>query len=204
MDGVFMRKTIKIFTCLILVIFGLYMADVWQDKKALQENLIRLHVVANSDLQNDQEIKLKVRDAIVEYLQPLLAAVPNKEQAMKLVENNLSNIEDIANKTLEKLGETDCAVVSLGKAVFDTRKYDTFSLPAGVYDSLRIRIGKGEGKNWWCVVFPTLCLPATSDGVQTVATATGFSESLGNSLISGNNLRFYILDCFGRIEKLFH
>lgn len=204
MDGVFMRKTIKIFTCLILVIFGLYMADVWQDKKALQENLIRLHVVANSDLQNDQEIKLKVRDAIVEYLQPLLAAVPNKEQAMKLVENNLSNIEDIANKTLEKLGETDCAVVSLGKEVFDTRKYDTFSLPAGVYDSLRIRIGKGEGKNWWCVVFPTLCLPATSDGVQTVATATGFSESLGNSLIGGNNLRFYILDCFGRIEKLFH
>ena len=68
---------------------------------------------------------------------------------MKLVENNLSNIEDIANKTLEKLGETDCAVVSLGKAVFDTRKYDTFSLPAGVYDSLRIRIGKGEGKNVW-------------------------------------------------------
>ena len=79
MDGVFMRKTIKIFTCLILVIFGLYMADVWQDKKALQENLIRLHVVANSDLQNDQEIKLKVRDAIVEYLQPLLVAVPNKD-----------------------------------------------------------------------------------------------------------------------------
>ena len=199
-----MIKFIKILVSLFLLTSILYVADVWKDKKTLQENLIRLHVVADSNSQEDQAIKLQVKDAVVSYLQTLVEGVGDKKQALELVVNNLSSIQQVANGALTALGEPADAVVTLGKEAFDTRKYDTFYLPAGVYDSLRIKIGEGQGKNWWCVVFPSLCLPATSEGFQDTAVSSGFSEDLGNTLTSGRNLRFYILDCFGIIEKLFN
>lgn len=204
MDGVFMKKFIKILSCLVLLASTIWMADVWQDKKALQENLIRLHVVANSNTKEDQEIKLQVRDAIVAYLEPLVEQFSDKEQAMVYIADNLTSIQQVANDTLEELGEHDRAVAYLGQETFDTRRYETFSLPAGVYDSLKIQIGEGKGKNWWCVVFPSLCLPATSEGFEDTAVSSGFSKALGNSLANGKNFRFYLLDCFGKIEKLFH
>lgn len=204
MGGVFMKKIIIISICFFFLASGLYARDVWQDKKVLQQNLIRLHVVANSNLQQDQEIKLLVKDAVVSYLQTLVADVLNKEQAMALVKTNILSIQNVANDMLAKVGEDDRAVVSIGKEVFDTRNYDTFSLPAGVYDSLRIEIGNGQGKNWWCVVFPTLCLPATSDGFQETAVSSGFTKELSNSLANGRNFRFYVLDFLGNVEKLFY
>ena len=204
MDGVFMKKIIKISVCLFLFVSAMFVADAWQDKKALQENLIRLHVVANSDSQEDQTIKLQVKDAVISYLQPLVEDFTDKEQTMAFLTENLASVQQVANDALSKLGVDNCAIVSLETEVFDTRKYETFSLPAGIYDSLRIRIGEGRGKNWWCVVFPSLCLPATSDGFQDTAVSSGFSEELGNTLSSGRNLRFFVLDCFGKLEKLFH
>ena len=204
MDGVFMKKIIKISVCLLLFMFVLFLADVWQDKNALQENLIRLHVVANSDSQRDQEIKLQVKDAIIAYLQPLVDGFADKEQAMEYVTDNLASIEQIANAVLQAYGESDRATAYISAESFDTRKYETFSLPAGIYDSLRIQIGEGRGKNWWCVVFPSLCLPATSNEFQDTAVSSGFSEDLGNALVSGTNLRFFILDCWGKLEKLFN
>ena len=204
MDGVFMKKIIKILICLGLLVSVLWATDVWKDKKSLQENLIRLHVVANSDSQEDQAIKLQVKDAVVAYLQPLVDTFADKEQTMEFIADNLSSIQQIANEALSELGASKQAVVSLGREAFNTREYETFSLPAGVYDSLRIQIGEGKGKNWWCVVFPSLCLPATSEGFQDTAVSSGFSEELGNTLSSGRNLRFFILDCFGKIENLFH
>lgn len=204
MDGVFMKKFIKILACMILLLSTIWMADVWQDKKALQENLIRLHVVANSDTKEDQEIKVQVKDAVVAYLQPLVDGFTDKKQAMEFVADNLSSIQQVANAVLQEQGKEDRAAVYLGSETFDTRHYETFSLPAGVYDSLRIQIGEGNGKNWWCVVFPSLCLPATSDGFQDTAVSAGFSNKLGNSLADGKNFRFFILDCFGKIERLFN
>ena len=204
MDGVFMKKIIKIAICLFLLISAVYLGDAWQDKKALQENLIRLHIVADSDSREDQAIKLQVRDAVIGYLQPLTEGFSDKEQAMRYIASELSTIQAVANETLAELGESDRAVVTLEREAFDTREYDTFSLPAGLYDSLRIRIGEGQGKNWWCVVFPSLCLPATSEGFEDTAVSSGFSQELGNTLSSGSNLRFFILDCFGKIEKLFN
>ncbi|MBQ7329481.1 MAG: stage II sporulation protein R [Oscillospiraceae bacterium] len=199
-----MKKLIKILACMILLLSTVWMADVWQDKKVLQENLIRLHVVANSDSSEDQDIKLQVKDAVVGYLQPFVKDFANKKQAMEFVADNLSSIQQVANAVLQEQGKEDRAAVYLGSETFDTRHYETFSLPAGVYDSLRIQIGEGNGKNWWCVVFPSLCLPATSDGFQDTAVSAGFSDELGNSLAGGKNFRFFILDCFGKIERLFN
>ena len=199
-----MKKIIKTLICVCLLISALWVADVWQDKKTLQENVIRLHVVANSDTKEDQQVKLQVKDAVVTYLQPLVEQFSDKEQAMEFVADNLSSIQQVANGVLVKLGESDRATVYLGQEAFGTREYETFSLPAGVYDSLRIQIGYGKGRNWWCVVFPSLCLPATSDGFQDTAVSSGFSEDLGDTLANGRNFRFFILDCFGKIEKLFN
>lgn len=204
MDGVFMKKIIKNLVCLLMLVFVVFLIDALQDKQILQENLIRLHVIANSDVQEDQRIKLQVKDAVVGYLQPLVENFADKEQAMEFVSNNIVSIQQVANDVLVNLGVDDCAVVSLGREFYDTREYDTFSLPAGLYDSLRIQIGEGQGRNWWCVVFPSLCLPETSEGFQDTAVSSGFSEELGNTLSSGRNFRFFIIDCLGKIEKLFH
>lgn len=175
------------------------------DKQQLQKDLIRLHVVANSDSDKDQAIKLQVRDAITATLEPAMENIESKEQAYQYIVENLTKIEETANKKLEELGVSDRASVSLQQEEFDVRHYDTFSLPAGIYDSLRVEIGSGSGKNWWCVVFPTLCLPAASSEFQTAAVASGFDEDISKTLVreDGYVLRFYLLDFLGRLENFF-
>ena len=206
MDGVFMRKFIKIVTCFILIGFVFGFLNIYQDGQNLKNNLIRLHVVANSDSLEDQQIKLQVKDAIVTYLQPKLQNLLTKEDAIKYVKENLSKLQDIANNVLSYLGIGEQAIVTFEKEAFSKRIYDTFSLPSGVYDALRIQIGKGEGKNWWCVVFPSLCLPAAGVDFQDTAVSAGFSETLTNTISnnSGYRIRFFLLDCMGKLENLFH
>lgn len=175
------------------------------DRQTLNEELIRLHVVANSDSAGDQAIKLRVRDAVLESLAADIANVTNMDQARAYIEENLPKIQQTANEALKALGYTDTAEVALQKEVFDTRYYDTFSLPAGVYEALRITIGQGEGKNWWCVVFPTLCVPATSEGFDDVAAGAGFPDTLTAALHGerGYEVRFFLLDVLGKVEGYF-
>jgi stage II sporulation protein R len=105
---------------------------------------------------------------------------------------------------LESAGINETVNVTFEKETFPIRHYDTFSLPSGVYQSLRIRIGQAEGKNWWCVVFPTLCIPQTGDGFQEVAAGSGFSDDLTLSLTreEGYEVRFFLLDWLGQLENL--
>ena len=170
------------------------------DRETLNEELLRLHVVAESDSEADQNIKLRVRDAVLASISEDLAKIGDFSQAEAYIRENLPKLEQVANDTLKMLGVSDEAVVTLQKEVFDTRVYDTFTLPAGVYEALRITIGSGEGKNWWCVVFPTLCVPATSEGFEDVAAGAGFPESLTKSLEGEYEIRFYLLDLLGKLE----
>ena len=133
-------------TCLAICL--LLAVSVWtwgllRDRQYLNEELIRLHVVANSDSEQDQNIKLQVRDAIVASLSEGMADIGDVQAAKDYLQENLSKIETVANKTLEAAGVDSRAVVTLCKEAFDIRKYDTFTLPAGVYESLRIVIGEG-------------------------------------------------------------
>ncbi len=203
MDGVFMKKMIKIITILLITVFALELWSLWQDKKALREDLLRLHVVANSDSQQDQEIKHQLKDAVIAYLQPIMDRFSDKEQATAYLKEHLIDLQELSNQVLEKLGTAHRAVVSLMPESFDTRVYDTFTLPAGVYDALRIEIGDADGKNWWCVVFPSLCVPATSKDFQATAVSSGFSKPLTNTISNSGSyrVRFFILDCIGRIEN---
>ena len=138
----------------------------------MADKIIRLHVVANSDTSADQAVKLAVRDAVLREAGRVLDGAEDPKQA---VAAQLPALEAAANAELQRQGSEDLARVSFRRELFPTREYDTFSLPAGVYDSLRVTIGQGEGHNWWCVIFPSLCVPATADGFAKAAAAGGFS-----------------------------
>ena len=201
-----MRKILKFcgFCCLLAAL--LWFGSVIADRQSLNEDIVRLHVVANSDSEEDQALKLQVRDAVTAKLQAVMGALPDAQQAKEWIQANLEELESFVNQFLSDVGSADTAKVTFQKEAFDTRKYDTFSLPAGVYESLRITIGNGEGKNWWCVVFPMLCAPATTEGFADAAAGSGFPDSLTGALEDdgGYEIRFFFLDCLGRIENFFH
>lgn len=200
-----MKKLVKLAAFCILLSACFRFGSVLSDRKTLNEDLIRLHVVANSDSGLDQAVKLQVRDAVNAFLQNDLAEMVNAEEARAYLQENLPAIQAVANETLKAAGSGCEAVVTLCKEAFDTRYYDTFTLPAGVYEALRITIGEGEGHNWWCVVFPGLCLSATSEGFETEAAAAGFSENLTGALTGEEDyeVRFFLLDALGRAENFF-
>jgi len=198
-----MRKALKRIAICFLAVTFVWMGSVFADRQKLRNELIRLHVVAASDSEEDQAIKLRVRDAVVESLSTEMQNLTDTNQAKAYLQENLPKIEAIANRVLKEAGCGHLATVSLAVEEFTTRVYDTFALPAGIYDALRITIGEGQGKNWWCVVFPTLCLPATSEGFEDVACGVGFSETLANTLTGeeGYEIRFFLLDYLGSIEN---
>lgn len=123
-----------------------------REQQALSEKLIRLHVVANSDSEADQAIKLQVRDAVLAVTEPLMEGAEDPYAALS---DALPEIESAAVNCLAALGVADPVTVTLGQEAYPTRVYESFSLPAGQYTSLRVTIGAGEGHNWWCVVFPS-------------------------------------------------
>ena len=172
-----------------------------QKQQKLAEKLIRLHVVANSDTQEDQRVKLLVRDAVLCAAADALEGEHDPEAALR---KNLSAIERAANETLASLGSGDTAKVSFKRELFPTREYETFRLPAGVYRSLRVTIGAGEGHNWWCVVFPALCLPANAEDFETVCEAAGFTEEEISVLTEESGeieVEFKTLELLGKLKK---
>ena len=198
------KLTVLLCTCLLLAsVF--WLASVWSDRQVLNDQLLRLHVVADSDSEEAQAQKRKVKDAVVAYLQEKMQNVESLSQAVAFLEGELTQLQHIARETLDAAGVADPVTVSLERESFPVRKYDTFTLPSGVYQSLRIVIGEGQGQNWWCVVFPSLCLPATSQGFKETATGAGFSDTLVNTLEEkpGYEIRFFFLDCFGWLQNLF-
>lgn len=201
MDGVFMRKIVKRTFVLALLVACVFAGMVAADKKLLRENLIRLHVVANSDSGEDQSVKLEVRDAILSALQTRMDTAWSVQEAKEYLSAHLTELEGIANAALVGAGSADRATVTLDMEEFPVREYDTFHLPSGVYESLRVTIGKGEGHNWWCVVFPSLCVPATSADFTDAAVAAGFPEDLAHTLSGDYEVRFFLLDCLGRLEN---
>ena len=194
-----------------ILFFALFLACVhWVgtlvlEKQQLRNSIVRLHVVADSDEAQDQAVKLLVRDAVTEELEEILESIPNKEEAMAYLSGCLSHLEEIANGVLQTHGFSQRAVVSLVEEAFSTREYDTFTLPAGVYDALKITIGSGEGQNWWCVVFPGLCTPKAQETFADQAVGAGFSDDLTGALEQrqGYEVRFFFLDCLGWLENFF-
>ncbi len=198
MGGVFMKKFFTIFAFLALCGSIVLTAQLLSDRETLEKELVRLHVVGASNSEHDQAVKLSVRDAVVALVEPMLEGIDDPSTAKQYIGAHLQQIETCANEALAQLGEAKKATVSFMKEAFPTRQYDTFSLPAGIYDSLRVVIGEGEGKNWWCVVFPQMCYGAA---VKQVTAGAGFSDTLTNTVTGEYKLRFFFLDVIGRSEN---
>ena len=165
----------------------------------IYENTVRLHVIANSDSEHDQSVKLFVRDRVLSELQILLADTESPTDAVTLIEENLEHLRAVCNETLEALGEDATANLYLKEEKYPTRHYENISLPAGVYQSLQIRIGNADGQNWWCVLFPTLCTSAAK--TEAALIKTGFTSDQIGVLTNGDHpkykLKFKILEFFG-------
>lgn len=200
-----MRKHMKILAILALAVLIWNFSRLLEHKRILSGSLIRLHVVADSDEGEEQAMKLRVRDAVLEELEKY-GPWDNVEDARRFLSENLGLLEDAANRVLESDESAHKATVSLCREAFPVRHYDTFSLPSGVYESLRVTIGSGEGKNWWCVVFPKLCIPATGEGFTAAAVSAGFPEELAETVAGQQDYRisFFLLDCLGKLENFFH
>jgi stage II sporulation protein R len=129
----------------------------------ISNRVLRLHVLANSDSAEDQALKLKVRDRILTECSGMMDAVKNKDQAEAAVKDRLNQIEAAAADEIKKQGYDYPVSVELTNMYFSTREYNTVTMPAGNYDALRVTIGKAEGHNWWCVIYPAMCLPAAEE-----------------------------------------
>ncbi|MDE5885929.1 MAG: stage II sporulation protein R [Oscillospiraceae bacterium] len=144
---------------LILSIFLGNFAGFSRNLENLKHDVLRLHILANSDSDEDQALKLQVRDALLEQSEELFAGCETLEDMKQTVLTKQAEIQEIAEKTLRDAGCTDSVKVSLEKTRFDVREYENFTMPAGEYDALRILIGEAQGHNWWCVMYPPLCIP---------------------------------------------
>jgi stage II sporulation protein R len=184
-----------------LTVVCIWLWGIVTDSGDLRENLLRLHVVGASNSQEDQAVKLQVRDAVLGSLEEGLRDMTDPQEAWDYVARMLPQVEAAANRALAAAGFLDTVQVSLTEETFPTREYDTFSLPAGVYKALRIVIGEGEGKNWWCVVFPQLC-GAEGEFVETASTA-GLDPELAKSLEGEYELRFWVLEKLGELKNHF-
>ena len=145
----------------------------WADRtqQELSEKVLRLHVLANSDSAEDQALKLKVRDSVVEKAAEILAGCHDRESAEQRLTEALPELEEAARKRIAAEGESQRVTAELRPTRFPTREYESFTLPAGEYLALRVVIGQGAGHNWWCVVFPPLCAETTSDLAETAMAA---------------------------------
>lgn len=158
-----LKKIVSISIISLLVISTLYIFNCVSIQHSLANKVLRLHILANSNSNFDQNLKLKVRDKVIEFLTPKLKDSKNLDETKQIISDNLINIKDIAKKVVSK--ESDYSVnVSLASSSFPTKYYEDFSFPAGTYESLKIVIGEGNGNNWWCVMFPPLCFTNSSAG----------------------------------------
>ncbi len=192
-------KYLVTFTCLVLACCLFCGFIPTKSDRIIYENTVRLHVLANSDSEHDQSVKLTVRDAVLAEMETLLSDAENPEDAVSVISENLDRIREVCNDTLASLGETYTATVILSEEKYPTRNYETMSLPAGVYESLRIKLGSAEGKNWWCVLYPALCTNVAKTEESLIK--TGFSPEQIEILTNGESpkykIKFKFLEIFG-------
>ncbi len=195
---------LTLFFCYTFVSAFSYARDVSAD---IANSVFRLHIIANSDTEEDQNLKLLVRDDVLKYMKQISKDVSNKEDVVTLMYEHLDEFQRIAKETIKNNGYDYEVRVKIGKFEFPTKEYGDIALPAGMYDALRIEIGKAEGHNWWCVMFPTLCFVDVSSG-ELGEESKGVLESSLNEeeydLVSGDNLgvnfKFKIIEFFEDIK----
>ena len=159
----------------------------------IQNSVFRLHVIANSDSKEDQNLKYKVRDALIEYMNFISKDVSSKEEAIRIANENKDKFYDITKKVISDNGFNYNINIEIGIFSFPTKTYGDISLPSGFYDALRVEIGNASGQNWWCVMFPSLCFVDVSEGIVPEESKKELQSNMDEeeyNLISSDTLEF--------------
>jgi len=157
-----MVKKLRLLTLVISILALIYFLDLFK-QPAVLDSVLRLHVIANSDSLADQNLKLAVKDAVVKYMQEQFTTVEDINSAKELAEKNRDYIQAVAEAEVARQGYAYPVRVEIGRFDFPLKSYGNLIFPPGSYDAVRVIIGEGQGRNWWCVLFPPLCLVSSSD-----------------------------------------
>ena len=194
--------TLSIFAAILLLLVGLLPVH---GEGEIYDKVVRLHVLANSNSEEDQAVKLEVRDAILAVTVPLLQNCQTREDAVLLLEENRTLLTDTARSVLHERGFDDAVSIEMGLESYPTRTYDSLCFPAGEYVSMRVSLGQGEGQNWWCCLFPPLCLDAATVGKEVAEDAcisVGFTPTQYKIITESDQpvyrARFKILELLGQ------
>ena len=176
-------KTLLIVSGLLIILAGITKGVIQYSQnvtESISDQVIRFHVVANSDTTDDQLLKQKVRDYVIEFVEPLLSESKSVEETKYILEGSLPVIKEIAEEVVEDWGREYPVYVALDKANFPTKAYGDVVLPAGEYEACRIVIGEGKGENWWCVMYPPLCYLDVATGVVLLEGKEQLQNELNN------------------------
>ena len=169
----------------------------------LSKSVFRLHVIANSDSDEDQSLKLQVRDKLLDYMNSITANVSSKDDAIKIAQDHQKDFQIIAEQTILDKGYSYPVTVEIGNYEFPTKHYGDITLPSGYYDALRVKIGDACGHNWWCVMLPPLCFVDVTSGIVPESSKDQLKENMSSedySIISNDNslteFKFKIVELF--------
>ena len=192
-------KHLVIFASLVLILSALCCVVPTRAETEIYSDVVRLHVIANSDSEHDQDTKLAVRDAVLEKIGDMTAGAIDARDTALLISDKIGDIRALVDAALAERGENVSASVTLSEEYYPEKSYGDVTLPAGKYTSLRIRLGKAEGHNWWCVLYPAVCTSAAR--ASSVFKQTGFSTEQINVLTEDEKpvykIKFKILELFG-------
>ncbi len=169
----------------------------------VKEDVVRLHILANSNSEIDQELKLKVRDALLKTNASILSDSVTKENAKEHFEASKAILLKTAKETLKENGFDYNVKITLQEEYFETRAYGNLTFPAGQYTALKVVLGEGNGKNWWCVMFPPLCVPA-ADGIETKESTADYLTQSGKKIVNGGEkyvIKFKFLEIYEEFKN---
>ena len=188
-------KKLLTYTVMILCVTLIISVMPTEAEGAIYEDTVRLHILANSDSEEDQNLKLKLRDAILEEFSKELSEFQSTSEAKSALLEKISEIEDFSEKKILEYGYSYSVRATLTEEWYDTREYEEFTLPKGYYTSLRVIIGEGEGKNWWCVMYPPLCLDIATENAPRDDGIKKYSDSEFRLITTGGyRAKFKILE----------
>jgi len=190
-------KNLKRFLIIFLLFIVYILLSVFSYSNAvtagISESVFRLHVIANSDSYEDQNLKYLVRDELIKYMNSICENISSKEEAIKIAEENKCVFYNIAKKVITDNGFNYDVNIDIGNFAFPTKTYGDISLPAGFYDALKVEIGSSSGQNWWCVMFPSLCFVDISHGVVPEESKENLQDNMNEenyNLISSDTFEF--------------
>ena len=205
------KHILKISVALVVSLLSAFVFTIGITAQHMQEkfdneiygNMVRLHILANSDSEFDQSAKFAIRDEIVEYISGIVSSAENAEEASEIILSNIDEINSFAELASARLGYDYDISTDFGEEYYPVRYYDGFSFPSGVYKSLIIKLGSGNGKNWWCVLYPTVC-GSVATSVPEKLSEAGMSDETIDIVCDTDgkyDVEFFILEMLGKLKK---